>query len=1168
MVNRNPTRSNVCTAQKTRGNNMKLHRITPALIAAAVLATTISLTSAFSGLTARAQRVSSNPASAAEDSKPSVPVIAADYGKLPLSFEANEGQTDPQVRFTSKGSGYSLFLTDKEAVLALSKGPEASHLPKGDVVFTKAGGTHSAPRRAAVGLSGRQTDVIHMQLAGAKSGLKVKGEEQLPGTANYFIGSDPSKWRRNVPTYAKVKYSTVYPGVDLSYYGNQGRLEYDFVVAPGANPNQVKLHFAGTEKLKLDSGGNLIIITKNGGIAFHKPVVYQVKNGQPASQIGIQREPVEGKFTLLAGNSIGFKLGAYDKSRTVVIDPTLAYSTYLGGSNSDAAQAIAVDADGNAYVAGTVSSTNFPLTSGAFQTICCGAFVTKLNSAGNDVIYSTFLYNADAFGIAIDASGNAYLTGSAGSGFPVTTGAFQTVDHGAAHGVSNAFVTKLNPSGTALLYSTYLGGSGPDYATGIAVDAFGHAYVTGNTISNNFPVTKGAFQTVENGVANGVSNAFVTKLNPAGTALVYSTFLGGHGVTNANGNTYPAGDQGNGISVDPSGEVYVTGQAYSTDFPVTKSAFQIVNHGAAKSAQNAFMAKLNPEGSALIYSTYLGGSGGPDPARPIYNGDIGHAIAVDVAGNAYVTGTAYSEDFPVTENAFQTTSKSFSDYYGNSPNAFVTKLNPEGTSLVYSTYLGGDGGPGGEGVLFPGPGDSGQGIAIDSWGNAWVTGSTGSGNFPVTAGALQTKINLLGTICGGRGGTNNFLSKINPSGSSLIYSTYLGGSGQQYEGCGDSSVPGGGDVALGVALDRSGSPYITGYTNSDNFPVTANAFQLTNYSPPFDWVNYSGVGGNQAFITRFVQVAARTVTTIASNPNLPTAGQPITYTAHVYPVLGDGIPTGTVAFSMNGIQVAVATLDDTGHASYTTSYTAGSMHWVQAIYSGDTSYGASYGELNEVLPAAKVSTSYLPFGSIAFGTSKTLPVTVANIGGGTLTVSPLITGNSPFSPPSYTIAAGGSCEEGVTSGNSCTLQVHFSPTSIAAKHDDLLTVRTNGGNFTVNLDGAAVGLSVFGGISGGALQFGSVSSGSTEVMVLTITNVGLTGTVKVGTAITAGPPGSPFTILTTAQNTCLAGIAAGQSCTLPVEFAPTSSGTHNDLLTLTPSDGGGSTTVWLVGSTP
>jgi hypothetical protein len=427
-------------------------------------------------------------------------------------------------------------------------------------------------------------DVARMQLAGVGGNTEPVGEEQLPGTVNYFIGSDPAKWRTKVPTYAKVRYPSIYPGIDLVYYGNQRQLEFDFVVAPHADPRAIRLLFSGPNRLHLAASGDVVVTTAHGKLAFHKPVGYQMVNGH--------RRPVAGDFALLGKHTVGFRVRSYDRAKMLVIDPVLTFSTFLGGSGPvggapDAASAVAVDSSQNVYVAGTTFSADFP----------------------------------------------------------VTPGAFQTTNHAAANQQSNAFVTKLNPFGTALVYSTYLGGSGNsncrgDSAFGLAVDAYGDAYVTGSACSTDFPITHGAFQTTNRAAANGDANTFVAELNATGTALVYSTYLGGSGLAS---NSPYGGDEGNAIAVDAVGDAYTTGRTFSTDFPVTSGAYQTTNHAVANGLSNVFITEMNPTGTALVYSTYLGGSGGrPNTAE----GDIGNAIAVDSSGNAFVVGQTFTDDFP------------------------------------------------------------------------------------------------------------------------------------------------------------------------------------------------------------------------------------------------------------------------------------------------------------------------------------------------------------------------------------------------------------------------------------------------------------------------------------------------------------------------------------------
>ncbi len=648
------------------------------------------------------------------------------YGNLPLRFEKNQGQTDSQVRFLSRGSGYSLFLTPAEAVLAVH-------------------GASSKPGNSV-------SQVVRMRLMGGNRLCSLEGLDPLKSKSNYLIGNDPENWRRGVGNFGRVSAREVYPGIDMVYYGNQGRLEYDFQLKPGADPKEIRLKFQGARKVRIDPQGNLALETKAGPLVFQKPVVYQ--GG------GTRKVFVAGKFVGIGRDEIGFSLGAYDKSAPLVIDPTLVYSTYLGGSGGDFAYSIAVDGAGSAYVTGWTASTNFPTTAGAVQTLLGGntdVFVSKFNPAGSALVYSTFFGGTSADegqNIKVDSAGDAYVTGYTFSiNFPYTAGAFQTTRLGS----SSAFVVKLNPGGTAFIYSTYLGGSLTTGGYGIDVDSAGDAFVTGQAALGTFPTTAGAFQTS----SSGTGDAFVAELNPAGSALVYSTYLGGSG-----------NDWGYGIAVDASGNAYVTGYTTSSDFPTTGGALQSGLIG----LQDAFVVKLNSTGSALVYSTYLGG----------ISSEVGYKVAVDAGGNLYVVGSTSSTNFPTTAGAYQTA------LAGNG-NAFLTKLNSTG-GLVYSTYLGGNND------------DLAFGIQVDSAGDAYVTGYTSSSNFPTTAGAYQP-------ADPGIGSTHAFVSEFNPAGSGLLYSTYFGG----------SSADGG----YGLALDTSGNVYLAGDTYSSNFPTTSGAYQTS-----------------------------------------------------------------------------------------------------------------------------------------------------------------------------------------------------------------------------------------------------------------------------------------------------------------------------------------------------
>jgi len=802
--------------------------------------------------------------------------ITQDYGKLPISFEANQGQTDKRVKFLARGQGYGLFLTGQEAVLTL-------HAPQ-----SAKAGQGSAPHGPAQLPPAGSTDVVRMQLRGANATAQPTGVDALPGTANYFIGNDPSKWHANVPTFSKVRFSAVYPGVDLVYYGNQSQLEYDFVVAPGADPKAIRLHFAGASKLALTKDGDLSVAASNGQIAFHKPVVYQVKDGQ--------RHRVEGRFTLLASHNVSFSLGSYDRSQPLVIDPVLVYSTYLGGSGAcpagyscseDPIYGMAVDASGNAYVAGGIESipVEFGVTGGISP-----AFVAKLNSTGTALIYFTYVgQSSSASGVAVDANGNAYITGlTFPTGFPVTNGAFQTSSQEGS-GNTAGFVTELNPTGSALVYSTFLGGSGSesyggDQPSAIALDGSGNAYVTGMTYSANFPVTAGAFQATDPSNSGSVHGAtgFVAKLNPLGTSLAYSTYLGG------SGNGGSVNDQPTAIAVDSTGRAYVAGATFSSNFPVTSGAFQTTLSG---NAGHAFVTEVNPTGTALVYSTFLGGS---------YQ-DQANAIAVDGAGSAYVTGFTTSPNFPATAGAFQSTV--FTS--GGSKGVFVTKLNPAGTGLVYSALMGGFG------VLNPGspyvPGDSvASALAVDGSGSAYVAGETASPSFPVTAGAFQSN----------SGGA--FVTEINPTGAALAYSAVFGSGG-----------------ANGIGMDQSGKVYVAGDAGT-NFPVTPEAFQSSDSN---------AINSLNGFVAKLdlstFNTSAASFASLTANNNPQGAGQEASFSVSVAGTFSSVVPTGSVTFNVDGLPAATSALDGTGSASYSTSSLSLGVHTVQAVYNGDSKFTSS-----------------------------------------------------------------------------------------------------------------------------------------------------------------------------------------------------------------------------------
>jgi len=768
------------------------------------------------------------------------------YGRLPLSFEVNRGQTDAQVRFLARGQGYTLFLTSQQAVLSVQKseggsrkreelGNPGSEFAAGRLALFNEHPLPMTDRFKPQGTHRTTNAVLQMQLVGANSNARVSGAEELPGKSNYFIGNDPKKWRTNIPTYAKVQIEDIYPGVDLVYYGNQGQLEYDFVVRPGADPNAIKLALASAPKgkgspdsrdsveassVKIDGNGDLVVQADGGEVRFHKPVVYQpasAESGRPTAE----KTLVAGRYTINDQKEVAFAIGEYDKTKPLVIDPVLAYSTYLGGSQQEQGYGVAVDSSGNAYVTGYTISKDFPI-SNAFQPtnhsaflFGANAFVTKFNADGSALLYSTYLGgNATdfAFAIAVDGSGNAYVTGQTDSTDFPTVNPLQA----AYAGAQDSFLTKLSADGSALLYSTYLGGSGNDEPSAIAVDGSSSAYVTGWTDSTNFPTTPGAFQGSNHAVPPYTANAFVVKFSPNGSALAYSTYLGGS-----------RGDRGAGIAVDRAGNAYVTGGASSTDFP-TANAFQSSMHDFGA----AFVTELNANASALVYSTYLGGTSHPNQGM-LVGGSGASGIAVDSSGNAYVTGSTYCTDFPTTVTAYQGSNHASPS---GSPNAFLTKFNSGGSALVYSTYLGGS------------RGDQANGIAINSSGNAYLTGYTADTDFP-TASPIQANNNASNIA-----GRNAFVTEFTPDGSGLVYSTYLGGSGN--------------DTAYGIAVDGSNNTYVTGAAGSPDFPIF-NPFQATKHNQSYS-----------VFVAKIGFSADLTISNGASTVTL--SGTALTYTIMVF----------------------------------------------------------------------------------------------------------------------------------------------------------------------------------------------------------------------------------------------------------------------------------------------
>ena len=662
-----------------------------------------------------------------EDPSPRKTSVDANDLRLPLHFEPNRGQVDREVKFFTRGSGYVLFLTANESVVVLD---------------------HT---------------ILRQRLEGASAGATAEGLDPLRGRSHYFMGNDPAKWNRDVPHYARVRFTEIYPGIDLIYYANrQDRLEFDFVVMPGADPARIRMRFEGAERIRIDEQGDLVLSMPGRELRMQEPVLYQEVNGGRLGVRGGYRLEGEASRTPMSARvessststTVTVETAPYDTKRPLVIDPVLVYSTFLGGSLGDGGSSIALDSEGNAYVSGATASLDFPRVDALQPTYGGGSldgFVARIEADGSGLVYATYLGGSgsdSADGIALDGNGDVYVTGYTDStNFP-TVNPLQAAKKGGI----DAFVAKLGASGSALVYSTYLGGSNTDAGLAIAMDPARNAHVTGNTGSTDFP-TAHAIQTSFGG---GPLDGFVAKLDPAGAALVYSTYLGG---------SEP--DFARGIAVDAAGSAYVAGFTYSHEFP-TVNPLQSTLAGVA----DAFVTKITADGSALTYSTYLGGSGSEfGPGLKL--------IAVDAAGSAYVTGSTLSTDFPLVSPVQAASAGSL--------DAFVAKIAADGSALVYSTYLGGT------------SGDDGNAIAVDDRGNTYVTGTTSSADFP-TVDPFQ------GSYRGTSG--DAFVAMIRADGTEIVYSSFLGGTG-----------PGPFERANAIAVDPASNAYVTGQTNATDFPT-------------------------------------------------------------------------------------------------------------------------------------------------------------------------------------------------------------------------------------------------------------------------------------------------------------------------------------------------------------
>ncbi|NJK66383.1 MAG: hypothetical protein HC941_07485 [Microcoleus sp. SU_5_3] len=903
------------------------------------------------------------------------------YGQIPLSFIANSGQSDPSVKFQVKGVGHSIFFTPNEITFtAFSKSTE-------------------------LGNAAATSSIVRSSLANSNPNPTISGLEQLPGVANFILGEDSSQWHTNVPTFNGVVYQNVYQGIDRVFKGTEGQLKSEFLVAPFADPSQIKMNYSGVNNIRLRDDGALILETPLGELIDNAPIVYQEINGQ--------RVNVPAAYNLLGNGQVGFSLGDFDRTQPLVIDPVLAYSTYLGGSASDTANRITVDSTGAAYIIGTTFN-NFTTTPGAFQTTPAGNadfLVTKINPEGTALVYSTYIGgigNEYGFGIAVDSQGNAYLTGQVDPGYPTTPGSFQPTAPN-----YTAAVTKLNAAGNALVYSTFLGTSSSGaLGNGIAVDSNGNAYVTGLT-GDGFPTANASQPAYGGGI-----DAFISKVNPTGSGLVYSTYLGGSDREDAQA-----------IALDQYGNAYITGLTYSTNFPTYAISFPPINTFQTTMGggqYDAFISEFNIIGEGK-YSTYLGGSGD----------EKGADIAVDSAGNAYVVGITNSTNFPTASPIQALKAGAGND---TSSDAFVSKLSPGGDALIYSTYLGGSGD------------DNGHRITADSANNVYVTGDTTSTNFP-------TK-NVIQSVSGG--GKDAFVTKINSSGSALVDSTYLGGSGD--------------DNGSGIAVDASGGVYVAGSTTSSNFP-TANPLQAAN-----------GGGASDAFITKIIPGGPQVkIIESGGSTNVAESG-----TADTYTVVLTNQPTANVAIALNtatqiqpiaGISftptnwflpqtVTVSAVDDTvaetsphagpiahtatstdanyngATASFTVNGTAGNT--VNANITDNDSAGVTITPATATAAEGGATGSY----TVKLNTPPTAPVTI-NVAAGTQ-IQPIAA--LTFTPNNWNVAQTvtvAAVDDGLVEGNHTGAIAHTS-TSTDAKYNGI----TIGGVDVAITDNDTAGFSI------------------------------------------------------------------------------------------------------------
>jgi len=1114
--------------------------------------------------------VASNSGSRVSDERKAQ--IGEAYGKLPLAFEKNQGQSDSQVQYLSHGNGYDLFLTPQEAVLALR---EASPRPSSLL--------HRRTATAPTAGTSQKSSVLRMEFDGANRYAAISGLQRLPGKIDYFTGNDPQKWHTDVPSYSRVEYRDMYPGIDAVFYGNQHRLEYDFVVAPGSDPRAIALSIEGTPNLHIEPSGVLAIGLSNGEVHLEKPIVYQT--------IGGERREVAGNYAVSGRNRVTFEVPQFDHTLPLVIDPVLDYSTYLGGSAvGDFGSAIAVDSSGNAYVAGTTYSTSFPTVSnitaaGAGTSTSGAAFVTELNAAGTQEVYSSYLSgDTGEFGqgLALDTLGNIYVCGETlSTNYPTTLSGFSQTATPIANPNGTAFLSKINPAGSgssALLYSSLLGGTNGDFALAVTADASGNAYVTGFT--NSMPgaaptlfTLQGAYQTT---LKSADGNAFLIRIDTTksgAASLIYSTYLGGSGMGNVTNISY--GEEGFGVAVDAVNNAYLVGTTSSSDFPTTSNAYlqaPLVPSGPSNiSNGGVFVSKINTAASgnaSLVYSSYLYGTN--------LLGDFGNAIALGPSNVAYITGQTFSS-FYVTSGAYSVTP-------GGTSLIFVSLIDTSksgSSSVPYSALIGGSLGD-----------DFGTGIRADALGNAYVTGSAGSVGFPVTPGALQSI----------RPGTNGnaFALELNPGGhgfSDLLYASYFG----------DTT---GAVFGTSLALDTLKNVYITGYTAGTDFPVfptgSPSAFQTS--------LTGSDGGATQAaFVSKLTLESALafaspcafnfSVTPTGSCSlafgnqliNTPSTTQTITLTNNTGSSIALTLPLTVSGANASDFAAAPAPAGGTGACTatlaaaascaigvtYTPSVGGPESATVTVGYTYNNGLSATAPGLQTVsvtgtglAPTATLNpttTLNFPTPQPIATTSSALPVTVSNTGTGNLsfTAAPALSGANAGD---FAIASGTTCANGGTLAPTatCTINITFTPTALGAR-TATLTITDNASNSpqTITITGTAVAAAPVATVTPLTVPFGNQLVTTTSgIQSVTVKNTG-----NVNLNITAAPSfsgtnASDFAIASGTTCTNGASVTPNSTCVINVTFTPPANGTGSRTAALNIADNaaGSPQTVTLTGA--